>query len=66
MPTDRGMCCTFNMEKADKMFEKSQYSEMITMMQESGLYFRGTELTKSLYISCVAYHHRKKIKYRDS
>ena len=32
-PTDQGMCCTFNMEKADKMFERSQYSEMITMMQ---------------------------------
>jgi hypothetical protein len=24
-PTDRGMCCTFNMAKAEEMFQQSQY-----------------------------------------
>ena len=32
-PTDRGMCCTFNMEKADKMFVKGQYSNEVRQMQ---------------------------------
>ena len=31
--TDRGMCCTFNMEKADKIFRKGQYGEIVMAMQ---------------------------------
>ena len=26
-PTNRGMCCSFNMQKADEMFKKSKYRE---------------------------------------
>ena len=33
-PTDRGMCCSFNMEKADDIFKESQYGEMINKMQK--------------------------------
>ena len=33
-PTDRGMCCTFNMEKAEAIFKKSQYATMVSQMQE--------------------------------
>ena len=33
-PTDQGMCCTFNMEAADKMFKDSQYQDMVAFMQE--------------------------------
>ncbi len=32
-PTDQGMCCTFNMDKAESMFKESAYQEMIMMMQ---------------------------------
>ena len=32
-PTDRGMCCSFNMEKADKMFRKGRYGSMVSSMQ---------------------------------
>ena len=32
-PTDRGMCCTFNMEKANKLFRKGQYGDMVSSMQ---------------------------------
>ena len=32
-PTDRGMCCTFNMEEAESMFVQSQYSSRVKEMQ---------------------------------
>jgi hypothetical protein len=28
-PTDRGMCCSFNMKKADLLFRQSNYTQMI-------------------------------------
>ena len=31
--TDRGMCCSFNMKKADETYHKSQYASMVTEMQ---------------------------------
>ena len=33
-PTDRGMCCSFNMEKAENIFQKSKYSELISQAQK--------------------------------
>ena len=33
-PTDRGMCCTFNMEKAERIFQKSRYAAMLSKMQK--------------------------------
>ena len=32
-PTYQGMCCTFNMKKADQMFKDSRYQKMVTFMQ---------------------------------
>ena len=32
-PTDQGMCCTFNMEAAENMFQRGPYRDMITKMQ---------------------------------
>ena len=32
-PTDQGMCCTFNVRKADKMFKASEYQKMVDFMQ---------------------------------
>merc|ERR1711971_785697 len=32
-PTDQGMCCTFNTEKAETMFKNGKYSNMISLMQ---------------------------------
>ena len=34
-PTDRGMCCAFNKEKADKMFKASRYQEQIIKMDSN-------------------------------
>ena len=31
--TDRGMCCTFNMEKANKIFKEGRYGDMVMSMQ---------------------------------
>ena len=31
-PTDRGMCCSFNKETADKMFRESRYREHVMRM----------------------------------
>ena len=33
-PTDQGMCCTFNMDKAEKMFKDGKYREMVQKMQK--------------------------------
>ena len=33
LPTDRGMCCSFNMEKAEDIFQKSTYSVLVQDMQ---------------------------------
>ena len=33
MPTDRGMCCIFNMKKAEEIFQKSEYASLIQTMQ---------------------------------
>jgi hypothetical protein len=33
-PTDRGMCCAFNMKKANEIFEAGMYTDMVTNMQE--------------------------------
>ena len=32
-PTDQGMCCTFNMQKAEEMFKDSVYQTTTTLMQ---------------------------------
>ena len=32
-PTDSGMCCSFNMKKADEMFKSNQYQKMVDLMQ---------------------------------
>lgn len=33
-PTDRGMCCSFNIEKAENIFKKSKYTNVITTRQK--------------------------------
>ena len=33
-PTDQGMCCTFNMDKAEKMFKDGKYRDMVQKMQK--------------------------------
>ena len=32
-PTDQGMCCSFNMEKAENIFQESMYKDAIVMRQ---------------------------------
>lgn len=32
-PTDRGMCCTFNLDRAEEIFRKSEYRDLISQMQ---------------------------------
>ena len=33
-PTDRGMCCSFNIEKAEKLLKKSKYTNVISARQK--------------------------------
>ena len=33
LPTDRGMCCTFNMENAENIFQESSYTKLVQSMQ---------------------------------
>ena len=36
-PSDRGMCCTFNMERAEEIFKDSKYSKVVEKFQQSDL-----------------------------
>ena len=42
-PTDRGMCCTFNMEAAEKVYKESKYTEALTKMREQDQNLSFTE-----------------------
>ena len=33
-PTDRGMCCSFNMERAETLLKASKYSKAVSILQE--------------------------------
>ena len=33
VPSDIGMCCAFNMKKAEEIFEENQYRKSMTLMQ---------------------------------
>ena len=33
-PTNRGMCCSFNMQKADEMFKRSKYREHMKRLSQ--------------------------------
>ena len=35
LPTDRGMCCTFNMKKAEEIFQETKYAELVQKFQNS-------------------------------
>ena len=45
LPTDRGMCCVFNMKKAEEIFQKSQYATLIQTSQDKDLENRYTYST---------------------
>ena len=32
-PTDRGMCCSFNTERADQVYRKSRYADILKVLQ---------------------------------
>ena len=37
MPTDRGMCCVFNMKKAEEIYKKSEYEDLLQSLQDTDL-----------------------------
>ena len=37
LPTDRGMCCSFNMEMAEEIYQKSKYSNVVYERQKSDI-----------------------------
>ena len=54
-PTDRGMCCSFNIEKAEETYHESQYTKMVTDMQklENEHLFEDKESIKERYVRYV-------------
>ena len=70
-PTDRGMCCSFNKEKAEKMFKEGRYQEHLMKMtaQDENMSMGGSRLPEWLawpfyllnygdmthYCMCIAY-----------
>ena len=45
-PTDRGMCCTFNKQKADDMFKQSRFQDQLERLssQDKDLSFENSVL----------------------
>ncbi len=35
-PTDKGICCSFNMQSADKIFRESRFTKIIKKLQNRG------------------------------
>ena len=54
MPTDRGMCCVFNMKKAEEIYEKSIYEELLQKMQNTDFNHRyiSTQINIYLFYGC--------------
>ena len=46
LPSDRGMCCSFNMEKAEEIFKTSTYANLVKTMHEQDLSNRYWNNTK--------------------
>ena len=42
LPTDRGMCCVFNMNKAEEIFQESEYAKLIQARQDEDFKNRYT------------------------
>ena len=42
-PTDRGMCCSFNKQKADEMFTQSRYQENLVKLTEQDKKFSSED-----------------------
>ena len=55
-PTDRGMCCTFNKQKADEMFKESNYQRQLVRLggQDKHMSFEDSTLPDRL----VMYHEQ--------
>ena len=51
-PTDRGMCCVFNMEKADQIFRKSKHLENLLNFQSIDVETRICITSRSRNIHC--------------
>ena len=48
-PTDKGMCCSFNMKAADEIFQGKTYSKLVTELQEADKQaaFTDSQVTKN-------------------
>ena len=53
-PTDRGMCCSFNMQKAEEMFRDSKYKEFITKLErrDKDMSFDNSTIPEWLVVFC--------------
>ena len=51
-PTDRGMCCSFNMQRAEEMFRDSKYKERITTLEQrdKNMSFANSSIPEWSYI----------------
>ena len=44
-PTDKGMCCAFNMETAEEIFKKSDYTKLVMDKQDENNFLSFTDFT---------------------
>ena len=56
-PTDRGMCCTFNKQKADDMFKKSRFQKQLNRLsvQDKDLSFEDSA-TPPWLVTSLCFH----------
>ena len=57
-PTDRGMCCTFNKQKANEMFKRTRFQEQLDRLsgQDKDLSFENSATPPWLVLSPLYYH----------
>ena len=48
VPTDQGMCCAFNLDKAEKMFKNGNFREMVQKMQQRDMNLSFDRVPSSL------------------
>ena len=52
-PTDRGMCCAFDFDNAEKVFEESMYTDILTNHQKKDKSLRFNESQYLLVVTII-------------
>ncbi len=57
-PTDKGMCCSFNMKAADEIYTQSPYRDILQTMQVSISHFTSSFFGRKSFVQCLFFGER--------